>query len=55
MNTRRDFLGRMTVLAAASGRGLHLGEGAAKAERDKQFAALKEKKGSCYCSEPPRT
>lgn len=32
-------------LAAASGRTLHLGEGAAREERDKQFAALKEKGG----------
>lgn len=32
-------------LASASGRALHLGEGAAKEERDKQFAALKDKKG----------
>jgi salicylate hydroxylase len=36
----------LVELAAASGRALHLGEGAAKAERDKQFAALKEKKGA---------
>lgn len=27
-------------MAAASGRALHLGEGAAKEERDRQFAAL---------------
>jgi salicylate hydroxylase len=33
-------------LAAASGRALHLGEGAAKAERDMQSAALKEKNGA---------
>ncbi|KAK6393760.1 hypothetical protein LTR65_002137 [Meristemomyces frigidus] len=32
-------------LAAASGRAMHLGEGAAKEERDRQFAALKEGKG----------
>jgi len=32
-------------LAAASGRALHLGEGAAKEERDKQFAALKAQAG----------
>lgn len=32
-------------LAAASGRALHLGEGAAKEERDRQFAALKQGKG----------
>jgi salicylate hydroxylase len=36
----------LVELAAASGRALHLGEGAAKAERDEQFAALKEKKGA---------
>lgn len=36
----------LVELAAASGRALHLGEGAAKAERDKLFAALKEKKGA---------
>lgn len=30
-------------LAAASGKTLHLGEGAAREERDKQFAAAKEK------------
>jgi salicylate hydroxylase len=33
-------------LAAASGRAMHLGEGRAKEERDKAFAALKEGKGS---------
>lgn len=32
-------------LTAASGRALHLGEGAAKEERDKQFAALRQGKG----------
>ncbi|BCR87917.1 putative monooxygenase [Aspergillus chevalieri] len=32
-------------LAAASGRALHLGEGAAKEQRDKQFAALRQGKG----------
>jgi salicylate hydroxylase len=36
---------RLVELAAASGRSLHLGDGAAKEERDRQFAALKEKKG----------
>ncbi|KAK4915861.1 hypothetical protein LTR28_013495, partial [Elasticomyces elasticus] len=36
----------LVELAAASGRAMHLGEGNAKAERDRQFAALKEKKGS---------
>lgn len=43
---RKERAETLVELAAASGRGLHLGEGAAKAERDKQFAALKEKKGS---------
>ena len=33
-------------LAAASSRALHLGEGAAREERDKQFAALKKGKGA---------
>lgn len=32
-------------MAAASGRALHLGDGAAKEERDRQFAALREGKG----------
>jgi salicylate hydroxylase len=32
-------------MATASGRALHLGEGAAKEQRDKQFAALKQGKG----------
>lgn len=32
-------------MAAASGRALHLGEGAAKEERDRQFAALRQGKG----------
>jgi len=32
-------------LAAENGRGMHLGEGAAKEERDRQFAALKNGKG----------
>ncbi|KAK4909731.1 hypothetical protein LTR49_021543 [Elasticomyces elasticus] len=35
----------LVELAAASGRAMHLGEGAAKEERDRQFAALKEGKG----------
>ena len=43
---RKERAETLVELAAASGRGLHLGEGAAKAERDKQFAALKEKKGA---------
>lgn len=43
---RKERADTLVGLAAASGRSLHLGDGAAKAERDKQFAALKEKKGS---------
>ena len=35
----------LVELAAASGRAMHLGEGAAKEERDRQFAALKNGKG----------
>lgn len=35
----------LVEMAAASGRALHLGDGAAREERDKQFAALKEGKG----------
>jgi salicylate hydroxylase len=35
----------LVELAAASGRALHLGEGAAKEERDRQFAALRQGKG----------
>ncbi|KAJ5594252.1 Monooxygenase FAD-binding [Penicillium hispanicum] len=35
----------LVEMAAASGRALHLGEGAAKEERDRQFAALREGKG----------
>lgn len=35
----------LVELAAASGRALHLGEGAAKEERDRQFAALRAGKG----------
>jgi salicylate hydroxylase len=42
---RMDRAYQLVELAAASGRSLHLGEGAAKEERDRQFAALKEKKG----------
>ncbi|KAF9631129.1 putative salicylate hydroxylase protein [Lasiodiplodia theobromae] len=42
---RKERAETLVELAAASGRALHLGEGAAKEERDKQFAALKEKKG----------
>lgn len=43
---RKERADTLVGLAAASGRSLHLGDGAAKAERDKQFAALKENKGS---------
>jgi salicylate hydroxylase len=43
---RKERAETLVELAAASGRALHLGESAAKAERDKQFAALKEKKGT---------
>ena len=42
---RKDRAYRLVDMAAASGRALHLGEGAAKEERDKQFAALREGKG----------
>ncbi|GME26534.1 Monooxygenase FAD-binding protein [Neofusicoccum parvum] len=42
---RKERAETLVELAAASGRSLHLGDGAAKEERDKQFAALKEKKG----------
>ncbi|KAJ5623144.1 MonooxygenaseFAD-binding [Penicillium lividum] len=35
----------LVEMAAASGRALHLGDGAAKAERDRQFAALKAQGG----------
>jgi salicylate hydroxylase len=45
-NVRKQRAETLVDLAAASGRALHLGEGAAKAERDRQFAALKEKKGA---------
>lgn len=43
---RKDRAETLVELAAENGRALHLGEGAAKEERDKTFAALKEKKGS---------
>ena len=36
---------QLVELAAANGRAMHLGEGAAKEERDRQFAALKSGKG----------
>jgi len=44
-DVRMDRAYQLVELAAASGRSLHLGDGAAKEERDRQFAALKEKKG----------
>lgn len=42
---RKERAEALVELAAASGRTLHLGEGAAKEERDKQFAALKQGDG----------
>ncbi|WPH01119.1 3-hydroxybenzoate 6-hydroxylase 1 [Acrodontium crateriforme] len=42
---RKERAYTLVDLAAANGRGLHLGDGAAKAERDRQFAALKSGKG----------
>jgi salicylate hydroxylase len=44
-SVRKDRAYALVELAAASGRALHLGEGAAKEERDKQFAALRQGKG----------
>jgi salicylate hydroxylase len=44
-NVRKERAETLVGLAAASGRAMHLGEGSAKAERDKQFAALKAGKG----------
>ncbi len=38
---RKERAETMVELAAENGRALHLGEGAAKEERDRQFAALK--------------
>lgn len=43
---RKDRAEMLVVLAAASGRDLHLGQGEARKERDRQFAALKETGGS---------
>ncbi|KAF8918595.1 hypothetical protein CPB85DRAFT_1430296 [Mucidula mucida] len=40
---RKERTDTLVALAAASGRRLHLGEGAAREERDKQFAAFMEK------------
>ncbi|KAI9925598.1 hypothetical protein MW887_005980 [Aspergillus wentii] len=42
---RKDRAYALVDLAAASGRALHLGDGAAKEERDRQFAALKRGDG----------
>lgn len=42
---RKERAYALVELAAASGRALHLGDGAAREERDKQFAALKAGKG----------
>ncbi|KAI9730283.1 MAG: hypothetical protein M1818_008186 [Claussenomyces sp. TS43310] len=42
---RKERTQTLVDLAAASGRTLHLGEGAAREERDKQFEALKTGKG----------
>ncbi|PKX98101.1 putative monooxygenase [Aspergillus novofumigatus IBT 16806] len=44
-SVRKDRAYALVELAAASGRALHLGEGAAKEERDRQFAALRQGKG----------
>ncbi|OCL09750.1 putative monooxygenase [Glonium stellatum] len=43
---RKERAEMLVELAAASGRALHLGDGAARAERDRQFAALKERRGA---------
>jgi salicylate hydroxylase len=45
-HVRKERAETLVELAAANGRDLHLGAGAAKEERDKKFAALKEKKGA---------
>lgn len=42
---RKERAETLVNLAAASGRSMHLGEGAAKEERDRQFAALKASGG----------
>ena len=42
---RKSRAEALVDMATASGRALHLGEGAAKEERDKQFAALRAGKG----------
>ncbi|TPX10461.1 uncharacterized protein E0L32_008511 [Thyridium curvatum] len=43
---RKERTSELVDLAYQSGRALHLGEGKAKEERDKQFAAFKENKAS---------
>lgn len=43
---RKERAETLVGMAAASGRELHLGEGAAREERDRRFAALKERKGA---------
>ncbi|KAJ5475478.1 hypothetical protein N7539_007765 [Penicillium diatomitis] len=42
---RKSRAETLVEMAAASGRALHLGDGAAKEERDRQFAALRQGKG----------
>jgi salicylate hydroxylase len=42
---RKERAETLVELAAASGRAMHLGEGQAKKERDRAFAALKSGKG----------
>ncbi|KAJ5198059.1 Monooxygenase FAD-binding [Penicillium cinerascens] len=42
---RKSRAEALVNMASASGRALHLGDGAAKEERDRQFAALREGKG----------
>ncbi|KAJ3892829.1 hypothetical protein GG344DRAFT_75596 [Lentinula edodes] len=44
-HVRKKRAETLVELAVASGRTLHLGEGAAREDRDKQFAALKDKGG----------
>jgi salicylate hydroxylase len=42
---RKERAGALVEMAAVSGRAMHLGEGAAKEECDRQFAALKRSGG----------
>jgi salicylate hydroxylase len=44
-NVRKSRAETLVDMAAASGRALHLGDGAAKEERDRQFRELKDKGG----------